>query len=291
MRSRVPEAAMTASRQIAVIMRSMNEQPHTRRALEMLMRQTVKDFTLYNVDSGSADGTLEVVREFNRDRVRTIAPKEYIPGKVLNEMVAAAPETVVVLLNADAVPLDERWLDRLVAPILAGEADATMSRQVARADAHFVVAYDYERAYDPANLKAENEDFFSAVACAFRRPLWEQTPFYTEGYAEDLLWARECRRKGARFYLVMDSVVEHSHNYSLESLRRKKYRHGLAYARSYGQRPQPLRQAYACTREMVRDLIAALRRGRLGSIPYNLRYRWVIHRAIHDGLRDATRNP
>jgi rhamnosyltransferase len=280
---------MKASCRLAVIMRSMNEQPHTRRALEGLMRQTARDFTLYNVDSGSTDGTLEVVREFNRERVRTIAPKEYVPGKVLNEMVAAAPEPVVVLLNADAVPLDERWLERLVAPILAGEADATMSRQVARADAHFVVAYDYERAYDPSNLKEENEDFFSAVACAFRRSLWEATPFYVEGYAEDLLWARECRRKGARFRLVMDSVVEHSHNYSLESLRRKKYRHGLAYARSHGQRPRAFRQAYACAREMLRDLLHALACGRPGTIPYNLRYRWVIHRAIHDGLRDAAR--
>ena len=37
---------------IAVIMRSMNEQPHTRRAVEGLFEQQAGGFELYNVDCG-----------------------------------------------------------------------------------------------------------------------------------------------------------------------------------------------------------------------------------------------
>lgn len=277
--------------EIAILMRSLDEMPHPPRVLEMLGRQTLREFTLSNVDSGSTDGTLDVLERANPGRVRRIAPADYVPGRVLNEMVAAAPEPIIVFLNADAVPTDEHWLSRLVEPILAGRADATMSGQIARGDALFVVDYDYRRAYDPKNLKGDNEDFFSAVACAFRRGLWEETRFYEEGYAEDLVWAAACRRKGARFELVPDSVVEHSHNYSLASLHRKKYRHGIVFARLYGKQPRAFRQILACAREIIRDLLEAARRGKWKTIPYNIRYRTTIHRAFHQGIRDGQGQP
>ncbi|MFA5204343.1 MAG: glycosyltransferase family 2 protein [Lentisphaeria bacterium] len=276
-------AMAAAPERVAVIMRSKNEQPHTRRALDGLNRQRWRDFTLYNVDSGSTDGTLEVVREFNPARLTCIRPEEYVPGQVLNRMIAATPAPLLVLLNADAVPLDEFWLERLLAPIQAGAADATMSWQGPRADARFIVAYDYARAYDPRHLTGDNADFFSAVACAFRRELWEKTPFAASGYAEDLGWARACRQQGARFQLVSASRVEHSHNYSLAELYRKKFRHGQAYVHIFGERPALFRQAGRCLRELGRDLLYALRCGRPGTIPYNVAYRLVIHWALYRG--------
>lgn len=277
---------MSPSVSVAVIMRSKDEMPHALPALERLFRQTWKDFTLYNVDSGSTDGTMDVVRRFNvPERIVEIAPKAYVPGRVLNEMIARTTEPLIVFQNADAIPCDGHWLERLVKPILDGAADATMSKQVARPDARFVVGYDYERAYDPRNLKEENEDFFSAVACAFRRTWWERERFPESGYAEDLAWARACRLQGARFRLVLDSVVEHSHDYPIPALDRKKFRHGQTYARIYGQKPDALRQTYACARELVRDLLHAVRKGRLDTIPYNIRYRITIHSALHRGLK------
>ncbi|MDD8049996.1 MAG: glycosyltransferase [Verrucomicrobiota bacterium] len=272
---------------IAVIMRSMNEQPHTRRALEGLFEQQAGGFELYNVDSGSTDGTLEVITEFNPDRLTRIRPEEYVPGRVLNRMIAQVEAPIIVLLNADAVPMSDQWLERLVAPIREGRADATMSVQVPRADALFIVAYDYARAYDPRNIKADNQDFFSAVACAFDRRLWERTPFREEGYAEDLAWAHTCRNEGARFELVTDSVVEHSHNYTLKQLYRKKYRHGVTFVHIYGAVPRPFRQLFQCKRELARDLLYAIRSLRITTIPYNIAYRVVIHWAMYCGLRDG----
>ena len=276
---------------VAIVMRSLNEQPHATRALEGLARQTHDAWTLWNVDSGSTDGTLEAVRRFNPDpaRVVEIAPGDYVPGKVLNDMVARTTEAVVVLLNADAVPVDEHWLERLLAPILAGEADATMSRQIARADARWVVKYDYDRAYAPSRDPAKDADFFSAVAAAFRRELWERTPFYTDGYSEDRAWAKACRERGARFVLVPDSVVEHSHDYTLRGLYRKRYRHGKAFVFIDRGRADALRQAYLWAREVVRDLLHAIRSLRPDTIPYNLAYRTVIHLAYHRGRREGER--
>jgi rhamnosyltransferase len=273
----------------AIIMRSKDEMPYAVTALERLAGQTWKDWTLYNVDSGSKDGTLDVVRKFNPDRLTEIPPAAYVPGKVLNEMIARTREEFIVFLNADAIPLNAYWLERLLRPLLDGTADATMSKQHARAEARFVVNYDYRRAYDPKNIKAENEDFFSAVACAFRRSWWERIKFPESGYAEDLAWAKACREQGARLKLVLDSEVEHSHNYTLKGLYTKKLRHGQTYHRMYGRQPRLVAQTLACLREIIRDGLYACRRLKPFTIPYNLAYRIVIHLALHNGLSSASR--
>ncbi|MEI8205627.1 MAG: glycosyltransferase family A protein [Kiritimatiellales bacterium] len=271
----------------AIIMRSKNEMPYVVTALDRLARQTWQDYTLYTVDSGSTDGTLEVVQRANPERLTEIASGSYIPGKVLNDMIAKTSADLIVFLNADAIPLNEFWLERLLRPILDGTADATMSKQLARSNAYFIVDYDYRRAYDPRNIKQENEDFFSAVACAFKRSLWERVKFPVTGYAEDLAWAKECREQGARFQLLLDSQVEHSHNYTIKELYRKKYRHGLTYHRMYGQRPHGFAQTVACLRELIRDGLYACIRLKPWTIPYNIAYRTVIHSAIHSGLKAA----
>lgn len=270
--------------QVAILMRSKNEMPYLQTALEQLNAQTFNDFTLYAVDSGSTDGSVERLRNACGDRLETISPEAYIPGPVLNTGCARTTEPIIVLLNADAILRSDDALEKLIAPLLSGTADATYCRQAARPDARFVVAYDYERAYHPANI---TPDFFSAVACAFKRELWEKHPFPNTGYAEDAAWAQTCRATGARIELVPDSVVEHSHNYTLRGLYTKRYRQALTWNRP----PRAGHQTIACLREIVRDTLHALLSLKPHTIPYNIAYRTTIHRAEHRGLHDRAQTP
>lgn len=270
--------------QVAVIMRSKNEQPYAERSLESLFKQDYKDFVLYNVDSGSTDGTLEAIKRFNCDNVVEISPEAYIPGKVLNDMIERTHQEVVVFLNSDAIPQGPEWLRRLIQPILSGDADATMGKQIARQDAYFIVDYDYRRAYDP-RVVAKNGDFFSAVACAFRRGLWEETKFYTDGLSEDLFWSKQCREKGARFAYVPEAVVEHSHNYTFRELYRRMFGEAVAEKHIYGVEANFSSQIARFGKDIVRDLFYALSKGELSSVPYNIAYRSVIHTALYLGKR------
>ena len=282
-----PEAGDVSQPQVSIIMRSMNEQPYTEQTLTALEGQTFKDYALLNVDSGSTDGTLEVVQRFNTnpEAITQIAAGDYVPGTVLNMMIEKTVSPITVFLNADAIPQDSMWLEKLLGPILADEADATMSVQIPRDSAHFIVKYDMARGYDPKNIPAEASDAFSAVSCAFKRTLWEKTKFYTEGYAEDLAWAKECHGDGARFRLVQDSVVEHSHNYTLGGLYRKRYRHGIAFTMIYDAKPQLFVQVYQWAKENVRDFIYAIKSLRPDTIPYNILCRSIIHYAYYMGKR------
>ncbi len=275
---------------VAVIMRSKNEMPHLPAALRSLRNQSFKDIELWAVDSGSKDGSVDVLRDaLDAAHFIRIPPEEYVPGKVLNDMTARTSQEFIVFQNADAVFQTPDALEKLLAPLFSGEADAVMSAQVTRPDARFIVTYDYLRAFDPKNIKGDNADFFSAVTCAFRRDLWEKIKIPDVGYAEDVAWARLCRSAGARFKLVTDSIVEHSHNYTLKGLYRKKFRHGVTFAQTYGRRAGLLIQAAGLLKEWIRDLLYALRKGRIDTIPYNIAYRAVIHAGLYRGLKEGSR--
>jgi rhamnosyltransferase len=271
---------------VAIIMRSKNEMPHIRATLEMLPRQTFRGFNLFAIDSGSTDGSLKALcTHCDEEHLTQIAPDDYIPGKVLNEAIARTNHEIIVLLNADAVPRSNDWLEQLVRPLLEDAADATYSRQVARPDARFIVAYDYQRAYTAGK---SDDHFFSAAACAFKRELWERHKFQNDGYAEDAIWAATCRMFNARFQLVPESEVEHSHNYSMRALYRKRFRHGASFARVLGETSPLGRRLYLCGRELVRDLIFACRRRQFRTIPYNIAYRATIHAGLYRGIRGCS---
>ena len=271
---------------IAIIMRSKNEMPFLRSALSMLQRQTRIDFQLFAIDSGSVDGSVEELRRYCDDaHLVRIAPEEYAPGRVLNDAIAQTDADIIVLLNGDAVPRTDTWLEMLVRPIIEDEADATYSRQVARPDARFIVRYDYERAFAPGK---QDDHFFSAAACAFRRDLWERHKFQHEGYAEDSIWATTCRNFNSRFQLASGSEVEHSHNYTMKELYRKRYRHGFSFGRVLGESSPLGPRLYLCGREIVRDLVHACRRLQLATIPYNIAYRVTIHAGLYMGIRKGS---
>jgi rhamnosyltransferase len=264
---------------VAIIMRAFNEMPHAQRTLEILKRQTFNSFDLFVIDSGSSDGTLEALQKAGLDiRLTQIQPSDYVPGRVLNRAIGSASHEMIILLNADAVPLSDDFLEQLLKPLKTNEADAVFAKQTARSDARFVVAYDYERAYSDHKMAP---DFFSAVACAFKRSLWQEHRFPEKGYAEDLAWARSCMADGARFHFVPASVVEHSHNYSLRALYRKRHRQAVTFNES----ANLLRQLFLCGREIARDLLHAGHARKLHTTLYNMAYRITIHAATYAGLR------
>ena len=262
---------------VAIIMRAKNEMPHVRNTLEMLQQQSVSA-DLFAVDSGSADGTLEALQNHGA-ALEQIQPEDYIPGPVLNQGIARTHHEIIVLLNADAIPQTTDWLERLIQPIVEKTADATFSKQIARPNAHFIVADDYIRAYSPANI---HPGFFSAVACAFTRELWENHKFRDQGYAEDIAWAADCQTAGARFQFVEESIVEHSHNYTFKALRQKRFRQAL----TFNEAPNLGKQIYRCAREIARDLLRAIGQLKPQTIPYNIAYRITIHRAIFAALKE-----
>src|SRR2546428_5907177 len=89
---------------VSIILRSFNEGWALRESLPALQAQEYTNWELIVIDSGSTDGSVELIQRAQPDRFLQIRPREYHPPRVMNEGMRLARSDYVVFLNADATP-------------------------------------------------------------------------------------------------------------------------------------------------------------------------------------------
>src|SRR5258706_527514 len=98
----------------SVIMRSFNEGWALRETLPALQAQEYRHWELIVIDSGSTDGSVDLIRSAQPAHFVQIAPHEYNPARVMNHGMNLARSNFGIFLNADATPQGIRWLRPLV---------------------------------------------------------------------------------------------------------------------------------------------------------------------------------
>jgi len=108
-----------AAPEVSVLLLTHNGAATLPRVLASIQAQVVPfPFEVVAVDSGSADGTLELLRN-GADRLIEIREAEFNHGTTRNMGVEACRGPLVVLLVQDAEPASAEWLARLVEPLMA----------------------------------------------------------------------------------------------------------------------------------------------------------------------------
>jgi rhamnosyltransferase len=261
----------------------------------MVQRQHYRNFTLWNFDSSSSDGTLDVIREFNDPaRIRTNDSRTYNPGTVLNDAVATVDADIVVFLNSDATPEHEDWLGELIAPLAQPGVGACFGRQTARPDCRSLFRKDTERAFGDGRESAGWVHFFSMANSAARRQVLLQNPFETRvQYSEDVEWSYRLRRQGLEIRYVPEAAATHSHNYSLKQSYKRQFGEGKAEAWIF--RDGELNTSFLrymvlpFGMEVLRDMAWAARErsmdAALHSVPLRLTQKWGRWRGMQAGKR------
>jgi rhamnosyltransferase len=206
-------------------MRSRNDIDVIEKTLTKLDEQTFQNFELFNHDSRSDDGTLAVIAKHNcSQRIHTNDPKQYVPGKVLNEAVKHCNGEIIVFLNSDATPIDKYWLENLIAPLSDPSVGAVFGRQVSRPNCYSLFEKDTERAFGNGDIAARWRHFFSMANSATRKNVLRDHGFRTNiQYSEDIEWSLRLTENNYRVQYVAEAAVYHSHNYNLlESYKRHK---------------------------------------------------------------------
>lgn len=222
---------MTAGGRVSIVIPTFDAGPGLERLLDAIARQdTGFAVEIVAVDSGSTDGTLELLRR-SGVRVIEIDSRRFNHGESRNEGLSAVQSELAVLLVQDAMPASTRWLAALVRPLLEDPTVAgAFARQqpwpdASRLTAHYlsgwVAAGTHPRTIGPLDRAA----FASMtpaerhVACAFdnvcsciRMSVWRRHPFRRTPIAEDLEWALEVLLSGHRIAYAPDAVVWHSHD-------------------------------------------------------------------------------
>jgi rhamnosyltransferase len=213
-----------------VVMRSHNDMPLIAETLAGLHEQD-QAFELICLDNQSEDGTVEELQKYT-DRIVNIPKGSYIPGRALNLGMELTQGEFVVFLNSDCTPQNKFWLRKLLAGFGGSTGVAAVfGRQIPRPDCHPIFAKDTEDTYGDGSRQKYWKHCFSMASSAISRSVWKSMKFSEKlRYSEDIDWTWKARQKGYEIKYAADSVVMHSHNYSLNQFYRRQYGEGQAEA-------------------------------------------------------------
>jgi glycosyltransferase involved in cell wall biosynthesis len=94
---------------ITVLLPVYNGLPHIRHAVDSVMTQTYRDFTLHLVNDGSTDGTAEYLNSLDDPRIKVTHQKNAGLAITLNRMIAHAEGEFLARMDADDICLPERF--------------------------------------------------------------------------------------------------------------------------------------------------------------------------------------
>ncbi len=233
---------MSTSKTISILIRTKNEAKDLPKALELIANQSLKPLDIVVVDSGSTDGTVDIVKQHSHIKLIEILPTEFSFGRALNIGIKATQADIVVSLSAHAFPCHQQWLQNLVKHFDNPKVAGVYGKQVPHDDAWPPVQREYidfygDRLRVQTRLDKLQDHTFSNANSAIRRQCWEQYSFneiLTGG--EDRDWARAMLGLEYQIIYEPEAPVYHSHNESLLKFHKRTYREALAKKNIYGQK-------------------------------------------------------
>ena len=208
---------MESQAQIGVVIRTLDEAELIGTCLETLRGQRGGfDLDVLVVDSGSTDATLEIARSQGA-RTFELPPGDFDYSSSLNAGIERVSGSLVAILSAHAVPVDDEWLARMVAPFADAQVAGVAGRQVPWQDAPWREVMRLSRQFGPERRDYRagqaGEVVFSNAASCIRRSVWLGERF-TLPAAEDLEWAQRVVSAGHTVVYEPEAAVYHSHRES-----------------------------------------------------------------------------
>lgn len=314
--------ALRPIRSISVLMPTWQGIEFLERALRALASQRCSlPWDFLAVDSGSTDGTWELLERFERSFPVPFAKEridkvQFDHGDTRNLLASRSTGDLLVYLTQDAIPSREDWLARLAANFDDERVAAAYCRNVPRPDARLLTRIF--SAGDPgyasgrretrlppadvyARLSAHEKRLlwnFNDVASAVRRELWERHPFPRTWFGEDVLMARALLEAGFTVVYDDEATVEHSHDYGPEETQARAEIDGRFNAEWLDRTCVATRHdARVLTERLLAEDREALKKAGLGDAEYGAeleqaaRLRAAAFDGLHAGGQTTVRRP
>lgn len=217
---------------ISLVATVLNEGESIHRLMQSILAQSRLPDEIVIVDGGSVDNTVTLIESYaDRLPLRVIAEPGCNISRGRNVAIAAAQGDIIAATDA-GVRLDESWLERIVAPLLADETYSVASGFfLADPQSSFEVALGatvlpQREEIDPATFLP------SSRSVAFRKAAWDAVGGYPEwlDYGEDLVFDLRLKAVYGRFAFVPDALVYFQPRSSFSAFFKQYYR----YARGDG---------------------------------------------------------
>jgi len=164
-------------------------------------------------------------REYTNLEIHHLSFREFDHGNTRNKGVQKSNTPYFVCMTQDAIPADAYLLERLLAPLQAGEAAVSYARQLPKDGCSpaecFTKGFNYP---EDSCLKGQEDverlgikAYFCSNACAaYRRTVFDALGGFTHRtiFNEDMVYAAGAVRAGEKIAYVAQAQVFHSHNYT-----------------------------------------------------------------------------
>jgi len=234
-----------------IVVPTFNGEEFLGEVIEAVFNQkTAKTYELLIIDSGSSDGTLDIIAKYPKIRLHQIPNKEFGHGRTRNLAVEMADSEFVVFLTQDATPSHERWLDYLLEPFtINSKVGCVLGKQIPRAHCFVTLKREVAQVFksfgDDGSISLQRKDdlttqlgitnnFLSDTNSAVRKSIATKVPFQDVNYAEDQALGIDMLDRGYfKAYAPLGSVF-HSHDYPLSKYFKRKFDEYMGLKESTG---------------------------------------------------------
>lgn len=184
----------------------------------------------------SDDKTKEILDEIGA--TYSVLKKEEFSHSLSRENIAMKSDAgILVFVTQDVEIRNDNWLYELINPIKDGEAEATFSRQLTKYNN--IEKYTREKNYPNNSYIVSKSDinkmglrafFFSDASAAIKTEIFKSLNGYDNKrlpISEDMYIAYKIIMNGFRIKYCADSIVYHSHQFTLKQLYLRYYDTGV----------------------------------------------------------------
>ena len=170
----------------------------------------------------------EKILQKNQLNYKVIDKEDFSHSLVREEAAMKSKADIICFISQDIIIDSEYWLEKLVSPIINGEVEATYSRQLTKFNN--IEKYTREFNYPEQSLVKTKKDipklglktiFFSDASSAIKTDVFKTLKGYDGKLLpinEDMYFAHKLIANEYRIGYQADSVVYHSHQFSLKEL-------------------------------------------------------------------------
>ena len=186
----------------------------------------------------SNDNTEKLLKTINCN-YEVIQKNEFSHSLTREKVANKSNADILVFITQDIIIKSEYWLANLTKGIIKGECEAAYSRQVCNNNS--LEKYTRERNYPENSFIVLQKDiekkglqtfFFSDASSAIKREIFVKLNGYDGKNLptnEDMYFAYKLITNGYRIKYCADSVVEHSHIFTLKQLYKRYYDTGMFF--------------------------------------------------------------
>lgn len=215
---------------VSIVIRTLNEGLYLEELLIAIENQRKLDFRteVVIVDSGSSDSTISIAEKYNC-RITYIAKNDFTFGRSLNVGSRFANGEILVFISGHCIPVNDRWLQNLILPILEKKASLSYGGQTGRDTTKYSEDKIFKKYFPNKTLIPQKGFFCNNANSALDQKVWSDYLFneMITGL-EDMELAKRITKNGLNIAYVSDASVYHIHNESWSQTKRRYEREAIA---------------------------------------------------------------